>query len=129
MQIPTKVCVLILFTIVFKCSHQNPTKYRKWSGNFTGRCTTQRKVDTNIGCLSICKAKGCQVSTYLSDTRACHVYNNVTLHANGSRQEKWITYVKDTVLEEQLQPKEVPTEEQLNATEVSTCILFRYCMT
>jgi len=112
MQLPTSACVLILWTIVFKRSHQNATKYRKWSGNFTGSCTTQSNVDINIGCLSICKAEGCQVSTYLSDTRVCHVYNNVTLHANGSTPEQRITYVKDAVLEEHLQAK------------VFMCILF-----
>ena len=116
MQLPTSACVLILWTFVFKYSHQHATKYRNRSGNFTGSCATQINVDTNIGCLSICKAKGCQVSTYFSDIRVCHVYNNVTLHANGTTPEHGIMYVKDVLLEEHLKPK------------VSKFILFCYDM-
>ena len=105
MKITNIFCVLILWTFVIKSSHPNATKYQKWSGGFTGSVMTQTHSDTIIGCLSICEANECQASTYISETRVCEVYSNVTLHEAGSTQEQEMLYVKDGVLENHLQAK------------------------
>ena len=46
MKITNIFCVLILWTFVIKRSHQNATKYQKWSGVFTGSVMTQTHSDT-----------------------------------------------------------------------------------